>query len=205
MSNYTPTVDTSIDPEISAMDNFIKAASQGKLPDQMSEHLSVWQPKAEILSVPRVDEKNHWRDFFCIEKMDPTAIAPTKGSENAAGYDLYAFEEFIIPAWGKNTITTKIKVTMPPGVYGRIASRSGLSFKNDLEVGAGVIDPDYQGEIKVILRNHSDLPYTVSRGDRVAQIILERYAALPIKVIGSQKDIHGTTKRSAGGFGSTGK
>ena len=95
------------------------------------------------------------------------------------------------------------RTAVPPGIYGRLASRSGLAVKNDIEVGAGVIDRDYQGEVKVLLRNHSEHNYVYTREKAVAQLILEKHAIVPIKVISRQEDIFGVTNRGANGFGST--
>lgn len=63
---------------------------------------------------------------------------------------------------------------MPAGTYGRIAPRSGLAVKNFIDVGAGVIDADYRGQVKILLFNHADVDFEVKEGDRVAQLILER-------------------------------
>jgi dUTP pyrophosphatase len=154
------------------------------------------------------DQKNYIRNNgLCVTKMHPNAILPTKGSINAAGYDLYAFKSTTILPWKKAVIDTKIKILMPVGVYGRVASRSSLSFKHDLEVGAGVIDTDYRGEIKVLVRNMSGIRHTLNKGDRIAQIILERYTDVYIDEV-SKKDyifLGGESIRGKKGFGSTGK
>jgi dUTP pyrophosphatase len=185
------------------MDNTIE---ESKTNDK-SEHLPSVDTslKPIIHSIPRIDDKNHWREFLCVEKLDPAAILPTNGSPGSAGYDLYPFVSGAIPAWGKDVVITRLKISLPPGTYGRIASRSGMSLKHDIEVGAGVIDGDYQGEIMVILRNHSDVPYSYSRDRAIAQLILEKYTKVPVKEITKQKDLFGTTQRGAGGFGSTDK
>ena len=64
---------------------------------------------------------------------------------------------------------------MPPGVYGRVAPRSGLAAKKHIDVGAGVIDADYRGNVGVVLFNHASEPFKVENGDRIAQLILEKY------------------------------
>jgi dUTP pyrophosphatase len=81
-----------------------------------------------------------------IKKLTDKAIIPTKGSTLAAGYDLYSAVEIIIPAQGKALVPTNLSVAIPIGNYGRIAPRSGLAWKNFIDVGAGVIDADYRGE-----------------------------------------------------------
>lgn len=89
---------------------------------------------------------------------------------------------------------------MPEGTYGRVAPRSGLAWKNFIDVGAGVIDQDYRGNVGVILFNHSDTPFEIKKGDRIAQLILERIVH-PVVV---EADTLSDTDRGAGGFGSTG-
>ena len=102
---------------------------------------------------------------------------------------------------GQALIKTDLQIAMPPGCYGRIASRSSLTHHHGIEVGAGVIDPDYRGNIGIILFNLGQEVYNVKRGDRCAQILLEQiYVPLVIEV--EQLD---ETKRGVGAFGSTGK
>ncbi len=158
-----------------------------------------------ILSVPLTDPSNPARDLFAFEKVVADAISPVKESAYNAGYDLAAYEPVVIPAWGKAKIDTKIKLAIPKGLYGRIASRSGLSAKNDLEVGAGVIDPNYHGNIIVILRNHSDFDYNVNRGDRIAQLILTPYKTIQLKEVPSVEAFVGGSDRGTKGFGSSGR
>jgi dUTP pyrophosphatase len=96
-----------------------------------------------------------------VKKLDPAAILPKKGSPGAAGYDICANEDTVVPAHGKAKISTGLSWMCPPNTYGRIAPRSGLSWKNSISVGAGVIDEDYRGEVCVILFNHGDVDLNV--------------------------------------------
>lgn len=160
---------------------------------------------SSILSSTQLDPKNPWRDYLLVQKLLDSAIVPTKNNDLDAGYDLYAFDTVTIPAWGKALVSTQISIAVPPGTYGRIASRSGLSVKNDLEVGAGVIDRGYTGEVKIVLRNFSDTEYKVQRGDKIAQLILENCRQCPIKAVRNISDIVGRSTRGALGFGSSGK
>ena len=102
-----------------------------------------------------------------IKKLIPEAMLPTKGSALAAGYDLYSVSDLTIPAHGKSIVKTglvtnfKKAIKVPTGNYGRIAPRSGLAVKNFIDVGAGVIDEDYRGEVGVVLFNFSDIPFQV--------------------------------------------
>ncbi|KAI5820509.1 deoxyuridine 5'-triphosphate nucleotidohydrolase [Pyronema omphalodes] len=135
-----------------------------------------------------------------IKFLSSTARAPTRGSEFAAGYDIYASKPTTIPARGKGLVDTDIAMAVPAGTYGRIAPRSGLAAKNFIDVGAGVIDADYRGQVKVLLFNHSDVDFEVKEGDRVAQLILERIYTPDVVVVEELEE----SVRGAGGFGSTG-
>lgn len=92
---------------------------------------------------------------FIVKKLVPEAFIPAKGTPGAAGYDLCSIEETVIPANGKGKVRTGLAFMIPPNTYARIAPRSGLAWKNSINVGAGVIDEDYRGEVAVILFNHS--------------------------------------------------
>lgn len=173
-----------------------------------SEHkheLPLADPNVTIISKEPVSA-NRWREFLCVQKLDPQAYIPTKATDESAGYDLYSFEETHVPAWGMQLISTQIKISLPVGVYGRVASRSGLSIGKNLEVGAGVIDRDYRGEIKVVLRNFSDNSCVIKRGDRVAQLILEQCLTdVPIKLVSNIEELFGKSERGDKGFGSSGQ
>ena len=125
---------------------------------------------------------------------------PKQGSPWAAGFDLHSMEEKIVPARGKALISTGLAMSIPAGNYGRIAPRSGLAAKHMIDVGAGVIDADYRGEVKVLLFNLSDVDFTVKAEDRIAQIIIEKYTPCELVEVEELPE----TVRGAGGFGSTG-
>ncbi|KAJ3649165.1 hypothetical protein Zmor_020921 [Zophobas morio] len=133
-------------------------------------------------------------------KVVPEAYPPTKGSLKAAGYDLKSAYDCTVPARGKALVDTGIKVQLPEGCYGRIAPRSGLAVKNFIDVGAGVVDEDYRGVIKVVLFNHSDTPFEIKSGDRIAQFICQRIYYPDIEEVEDLTE----TARGEGGFGSTG-
>ena len=135
-----------------------------------------------------------------VKLLRGNAVLPSRGSAGAAGYDLCAASNCIIPSRGKGTVDTGLAVSLPPGTYARIAPRSGLAIRNFIDVGAGVVDSDYRGEIKVILFNHSAEDFAVQAGDRIAQLILERIETPQVKKVAALDD----TDRGAGGFGSTG-
>ena len=130
-----------------------------------------------------------------------SARAPTRGSDHAAGYDIYASQNFIIPAHGRGLVPTGLAVAVPIDAYARIAPRSGLAVKNGIQTGAGVVDSDYRGEVRVLLFNHSDTEFVISQGDRIAQMILERVYTPVIEDVDELE----VSFRGEGGFGSTGK
>lgn len=132
--------------------------------------------------------------------LSPGATMPTRGSDGAAGYDLYALEDTTINCFQFIPVGTGVFIEIPAGHYGRVAPRSGLSVKHGVMVGAGVIDSDYRGEIKVALATLNGV-YEFKKGDRIAQLIIERIATPELVEVDSLDD----TDRGDGGFGSTGK
>ncbi|EDV25737.1 uncharacterized protein TRIADDRAFT_24211 [Trichoplax adhaerens] len=135
-----------------------------------------------------------------FKKLSENATAPKRGSAQAAGYDLYSAEQSVIPPHGKAVIKTDIAIAVPAGCYGRVAPRSGLAVKKHIDVGAGVIDQDYRGNVGVVLFNHGKEEFSVSKGERIAQLILERILIAPLEECEDLDE----TDRGAGGFGSTG-
>jgi deoxyuridine 5'-triphosphate nucleotidohydrolase len=150
-----------------------------------------------------MDEKNYNEHLFIIEKMDKDAKLPTKATDESIGYDLYAFSDFNVPAGSRVLHGLKLKFTVPVGCYGRIAPKSGLAFKNGIDVGGGVVDRDYQEEVSVMLFNHSDTSYYFKKGQKIAQVILEVAKTTDIKEVDDIKKYYKTSNR-VGGFGSTG-
>jgi dUTP pyrophosphatase len=139
-----------------------------------------------------------------IKLHDIKALIPVRGSVESAGYDIYAClqEPIIIKPHNRASIPTEISISIPTGYYGRIASRSGLSFKKGIETGAGIIDSDYLGKISVLLHNHSDIGYIINNNDRIAQIIFSKHEEPCLKIV---NEFTKETKRNEDGFGSTGK
>ena len=136
-----------------------------------------------------------------VKKITQNAIIPKRGTENSIGLDLYSCEHILLPAGERALVRTGIAVKTPQGTYGRIAPRSGLAVKYGIDVGAGVIDPDYTGEIGVVLFNLGANEFLIQPGDRIAQLILEQAVTVPVQVVESLD----MTTRGSGGFGSTGK
>ena len=140
-------------------------------------------------------------EHIIVRPISNDAYIPTKGSDNAAGYDLYSIDAGTIEPNSILMMDTGIAIQVPKGTYGRIASRSGLALKHHVEIKAGVIDPDYTGSIKIILHNFGTTPYTVKQGDRIAQLVIERISQPDISI--KEKEFK-QTKRGENGFGSTG-
>lgn len=114
-----------------------------------------------ILSAKHMNNHKQVLSRLLVKKLHPDGVLPKKGSPMAAGYDLCAVEDAVVPARGKAKIATGLSWACPSLTYGRIAPRSGLAWKHSIAVGAGVIDEDYRGEVCVVLFNHSDQDFQV--------------------------------------------
>ncbi|XP_042172000.1 deoxyuridine 5'-triphosphate nucleotidohydrolase, mitochondrial isoform X2 [Oncorhynchus tshawytscha] len=135
-----------------------------------------------------------------FSKLSEHATAPTRGSAKAAGYDLFSAYDYSIGPMDKAIVKTDIQIAVPSGCYGRVAPRSGLAAKHFIDVGAGVVDEDYRGNVGVVLFNFSKETFEVKKGDRVAQLVCERICYPDLQELKSLDE----TERGAGGFGSTG-
>lgn len=145
-----------------------------------------------------------------VKLADPRAKAPGKMTEGSGGLDLYAAESLVIPPTrcegdgraevGRALVSTGLMIELPMGTVGRVAARSGLSVKSNIEVGAGWIDSDYRGMVMVELKNFSAEPYQVREGDRIAQLMVLPVVNVQIDVVTELE----ATARGASGFGSTG-
>jgi len=139
-----------------------------------------------------------------VKLLTPTTQAPSRGSADAVGYDLRADlghgGRYVVPVEQRRTIPTGLAMAIPKGYYGRVAPRSGLAHKHGIVVLGGVIDPDYRGEINVMLLNTGGDPFYIEHGDRIAQIILERVITPEITLVEELDE----TERGEGRFGSTG-
>jgi len=135
-----------------------------------------------------------------VKKVHEKAVLPVRGSPLAAGYDLSSCEDKILPKGGTILVKTGLQIACPEGTYGRVAPRSGLAYKHSIDVGAGVIDADYRGEVGVILFNFGDKDFEIKEGDRIAQLVLEKIALADVEEVDELDD----TVRGEGGFGSTG-
>lgn len=140
-----------------------------------------------------------------IKKLRENARIPTRGSEYAAGYDLYACIEESVTVMPHTTekIGTGLSVAVPEGYFGAIFARSGLAAKEGLRPAncVGVADSDYRGEYIVAIHNDTDEVRTISPGERIAQLVIMPFLEAEF----TEEAELGKTERGAGGFGSTGK
>jgi dUTP pyrophosphatase len=145
-----------------------------------------------------------------VKKLSESAKLPTRGSEKAAGYDLYAHitghpyenRRIRIPPHGTVKIGTGLSIAIPDGYFGAILARSGLATKQGLRPAnaVGVCDSDYRGEYIIAVHNDSDEERFVANGDRIAQLVIIPYLPVEFKEVNT---LDGTA-RGEGGFGSTG-
>ena len=142
-------------------------------------------------------------------KIDYTGpYVPVRSSEGAAGYDLITTEGASIYPGISHKFKTGLHLVIPAGYVGIIKSRSGLSFNKSLEVGAGVIDSDYRGEVRVHLYNHGSWRVKVNAGDRIAQLLIQKCEEPEFVWCGDLDAFnyyHNNSKRGESGFGSTGR
>jgi dUTP diphosphatase len=131
-------------------------------------------------------------------------LLPEYQTAGAAGMDLKAAVdgEMVIPPMGRALVPTGVALALPPGVEGQVRPRSGLAVRHGVTClnAPGTIDADYRGEIRVVLVNLGERPFSVRRGDRIAQIVFAPVLAARLTVVADLD----ATARGAGGFGHTG-
>ena len=168
------------------------SASNLPLPEKLFEYLRIDDEENTL--------DNAEKDVIRFVKMSHHATIPTRATEKSAGLDLYACQNTTILPNNEAIMKTDLQVCMPPNTYGRIAPRSGLAMTNCIAILGGVIDADYTGNIAVILFNHGITPCIINKGDRIAQLICEKYISPRI----IEDDHIEPTIRGASGFGSSG-
>lgn len=139
-----------------------------------------------------------------IKKLNDSATIPTKGSEESAGWDLYAdiTNSLVIEPSQTMLISTGLSMEIPKGCFVAIYPRSGLASKRGLILAntVGIIDSDYRGEVMIALKNTSNEDQVINHNDRIAQMIIQQYYTTDIVEVQELSD----TNRGTGGFGSTG-
>ncbi len=133
---------------------------------------------------------------------------PEYATPLSAGLDLKAAidEPIVLEPLKRAIVPTGLFIALPEGFEAQIRPRSGLAAKHGITVlnSPGTIDPDYRGEVKVILINHSDVPFQIQHGDRIAQMVIAQYQQIQWQPVASVEELS-DTERGAGGFGHSGK
>jgi len=178
-------------------------------PEEGARHSEESILKSEHFQISLIHQKRNAETALIPEKREPTslrimklsdkAISPTKESRFASSHDIYAVTDGMVPAKGQTIVETGIAIGLPEGTYGRLAARSRMASKMGIAVSGGVIDADYTGEVKVILRNHGEADCVFKAGDRIAQLIVEKVA----KGDAMEIDDLGIAERGKMGFGSS--
>ncbi len=141
--------------------------------------------------------------------LDPSlaAIAPAFARQGDAGLDLSSTEKILIPAGDHRLVGTGIRIALPERHAGLVMSRSGLAAKHGVFVlnSPGLVDSGYRGELKVNLANFSDVDYLVNVGDRIAQLVIQKFETPELVVLTADEFAAlGETERGENGYGSTG-
>jgi len=144
--------------------------------------------------------KEEKKDTLKIERLSPQAKLPKKAHPSDAGFDIYATENYSIPAYSQALIKTGLKLVIPSGCVGLIWDKSGLANLGYTTMG-GVIDSNYRGEIKIVFKNLSEDIVNIEAGQKVAQLLIQKIENLEIK----ETNIDDKTSRQESGFGSTGQ
>jgi len=137
-----------------------------------------------------------------VRRLDAGLPLPEYARAGDAGLDLYAAEAVSLAPGARALVGTGIALALPPGLAGFVLPRSGLAFRRGLTVlnAPGLIDAGYRGEIKVLLVNHDTQTATIARGERIAQLVVQRVERARLTEVEELPP----SERGAGGFGSTG-
>ena len=135
-----------------------------------------------------------------FQKILEKAIVPSYAHQGDAGMDIFSAEDAVIKAGERKNIRTGLKMELPEGYVALIWDKSGLALKNGIKTMAGVIDSGYRGEILIVLVNLSDTGYKIKKGQKIAQMLIQKVENAEIEIAEKLND----TKRAEGGFGSTG-
>lgn len=136
-----------------------------------------------------------------IKKLNEEAEVPSYAHAGDAGLDLYAMKDTTIASGARAMVPTGIAVVIPKGYVGLVWDKSGLSMRNGLKTLGGVIDSGYRGEIMVGIANISNEEYTIEKGHKVAQLLIQKVECVDVEEVAELDD----TARGERGFGSTGK
>jgi dUTP pyrophosphatase len=144
-------------------------------------------------------------DELHVRLLRPDARPPARTRPGDAGFDLSAVEDFALAPGERRVVPTGVAIALPPGVAGLVVPRSGLAARHGISVvnGPGLVDPNYRGELRVILVNLGDEPFSGRAGDRIAQLLLVPFLAPEVSVVADLPP--SLDERGENGFGSSGR
>ena len=172
-------------------------ASKAPLAAQALQRLGYHQKESLITDM---NNKESADNTVQVQLLQQLAKIPRRGTKGSVGYDaIYPGSNYTLKAGETRVFPLDIAIRCPINCYTRVAPRSGLTVKKNITCMAGVIDPDYTGNVGVVLHNFGDQPQQVKQGDKIAQLIFEMVKTPKIK----QVDILDATDRGENGFGST--
>ena len=142
-------------------------------------------------------------DQLEVKLLHRDARPPLRGRDGDAGYDLSCVESFVLRPGERKAVPTGVAIALPPGIAGLVTPRSGLAIRHGIACvnSPGLIDPNYRGELRVILVNHGDETYRAHAGDRIAQLLLVPYWAPDLRIVDELPE----SERGEAGFGSSGR
>lgn len=135
-----------------------------------------------------------------IRKIVPDAKVPAYAIKGDAGMDIFSSEDNLVKIGELKAISTGIAMEIPDGYVGLVWDKSGIALKNGIKTMGGVIDSSYRGEVKVIIKNLSDIDFKIEKGQKVAQMLIQKIEVPEIEIV---EDLS-FTDREGGGFGHTG-
>jgi len=167
------------------------------------------QDGASALSVrtePLGQDTSHLGDLVRFRRLqgNPDLPLPARATEHAAGYDVRSAEEdFVLQPREIRLVSTGLNMELPEGLECQVRPRSGLALRHGITLpnSPGTIDPDYRGELRIIMQNSGSEAVRIERGERIAQLVFNRFATPEVV----ESDELGATARGSDGFGSTGR
>jgi dUTP diphosphatase len=139
---------------------------------------------------------------LAVKRLDPSVPLPVRAREGDAGLDLHAAHDLTLEPGARGVVGTGLAIAIPAGYAGLVLPRSGLALTHGLTIlnTPGLVDSGYRGEVKILLVNHDAKPVTLTRGQRVAQLVIQRVEPAELVEVSELP----SSQRGTGGFGSTG-
>ena len=136
--------------------------------------------------------------------IEESGLLPAQAHSSDAGYDLSSAYDYVIEPKGFKLVGTDVRFDLPKDMEIQVRSRSGLAAKKGVFVlnGVGTVDPDYTGEVKVVLANFGEYPFEIKKGDRIAQLVFNKLTRVSLEQI-DMNEFVSATERGDKGFGST--